>query len=174
MGALTPILYQGEELGLPQAEVPPAQAQDPFAGASRDGARTPMPWSAAGESAGFSAGFHTWLPLDPRHRPLAADIQARDPGSVLNFVPRFLALRWSLPALRTGEAVIRPAPEGVLAFERVLGAQRALCLFELAGRAARYPLETEGALFPTGLEGVIRDGAVDLAPYGAALVKLGA
>ena len=49
-----------------------------------------------------------------------------------------------------------------------------LCLFELAGRAARYPLETEGALFPTGLEGVIRDGAVDLAPYGAALVKLGA
>jgi alpha-glucosidase len=167
----TPILYQGEELGLPQAEVPPAQAQDPFAGASRDGARTPMPWSAVGESAGFSTAARTWLPLDSTHRPLAADIQARDPGSVLNFVPRFLALRRSLPALRTGEAVLRPAPEGVLAFERVLGEERVLCLFELAGRAARQAL-SGGLLLPTGLEARLVENGVELPPYGAALVKL--
>ena len=47
------ILYQGEELGLPQVEVPFELLQDPEAIANwpqtlgRDGARTPMPWRAA-------------------------------------------------------------------------------------------------------------------------------
>ena len=168
----TPMLYQGEELGLPQAEVPPDRAQDPFAGSGRDGARTPMPWSAAGESAGFSSAHRTWLPLDPRHRSMAADRQARDPGSVLNFIAPFLALRRGLASLRTGEAVLRPAPKGGLAFERVAGDERVLCLFDLEGKGVRYALEGAGVLLPTGLLGEIRDGVVELPAHGAALVKL--
>ncbi|HEY5290261.1 MAG TPA: alpha-amylase family glycosyl hydrolase, partial [Caulobacteraceae bacterium] len=80
----TIFLFQGEELGLPQAEVPFDRLADPFAiaswtgGAGRDGARTPMPWTREEPSAGFSAAAETWLPLDPRHRALAAEVQDAD------------------------------------------------------------------------------------------------
>ena len=53
-------VYQGEELGLPQAEVPFERLVDPEAIANwpqtlgRDGARTPMPWVASAPNAGFS------------------------------------------------------------------------------------------------------------------------
>jgi alpha-glucosidase len=62
------ILYQGEELGLPQVDVPFDRLQDPEAIAnwpqtlSRDGARTPMPWSSTAPNLGFSTG-EPWLPL---------------------------------------------------------------------------------------------------------------
>ncbi|MEO0881083.1 MAG: alpha-amylase family glycosyl hydrolase, partial [Pseudomonadota bacterium] len=83
-------LYQGDELGLPQADVPFERLQDPEAIANwpltlgRDGARTPMPWTRNAPHAGFSTAADTWLPGDPRHAALSADAQETDPGSVLN------------------------------------------------------------------------------------------
>ncbi len=64
-------LYQGQELGLPEAPVPPGDRQDPAwarSGISRDGCRVPMPWTRdpAG-TYGFSpadAGA-PWLPVPP-------------------------------------------------------------------------------------------------------------
>ncbi|HLZ83666.1 MAG TPA: alpha-amylase family glycosyl hydrolase, partial [Caulobacteraceae bacterium] len=109
----TIFLYQGEELGLPQANVPFEKLRDPFAiaaytgGSGRDGARTPMPWTPDGPSAGFSASAETWLPVDPTHRPLAVAAQEADPGSTLHFTRGLTALRRSWWALRHGEAVIR-------------------------------------------------------------------
>ena len=70
------IIYQGEELGLPQVDVPFERLQDPEAIAnwpqtlSRDGARTPMPWNSAAPHLGFSTG-EPWLPLGETHRALA-------------------------------------------------------------------------------------------------------
>ncbi|MGK3810987.1 alpha-glucosidase, partial [Enterococcus faecium] len=58
----TVFLYQGEELGLAQSEVPFEQMQDPFGLANwplipgRDGCRTPMPWQHDAPQAGFSSG----------------------------------------------------------------------------------------------------------------------
>ena len=95
----TIFLYQGEELGLPQAEVPFERLADPFAiaawtgGAGRDGARTPMPWTAEGPNAGFSTARYTWLPLDPRHRALAADGQVSDDASMFALTRRLVAMR---------------------------------------------------------------------------------
>jgi alpha-glucosidase len=174
----TAVLYQGEELGLPHADVPFERLQDPFAIAAyagssgRDGARTPMPWSRAGANAGFSTAERTWLPLDERHRALAVDAQAADPGSVLNFVRAFLALRRALPALRTGEAEIVAAPTGVLAFERTAGGERLLCLFELDGRPARIKVPPGAELIDTGLKGGLPGDVVDLAAFGGALLRL--
>ena len=133
-------LYQGEELGLPQAGVPYDRLRDPEARRNwpqtlgRDGARTPMPWRAGAPHAGFSTS-EPWLPVDPRHLALAVDAQEADPASTLPFTRRLLALRRAWPALRTGELVLRPAEGEVLAFERVLGGQRLLCVFNLGFEA---------------------------------------
>jgi len=175
----TPILYQGDELGLPHAQVPFERLRDPFAIAAyagtsgRDGARTPMPWTAAPPNGGFSAGAEIWLPMDPAHLGLAVELQAGDPGSVMSFVRNFLTLRRGLTALRTGEAEIRPAPDGVLAFERAEGTQRLLCLFELAGRAASIQVDGEATLLATGLAATLSQGRLKLPPFGGAVVRLG-
>jgi alpha-glucosidase len=171
-------LYQGDELGLPHGEVPFGRLQDPFAiaawtgGSGRDGARTPMPWTAAAPDAGFSTAPLTWLPLDPAHRALAVDAQAADPASVLGFVRGFLKLRRGLEMLRTGAVALRPAQEGVLAFERVGEGGRVLCLFELAGAGARVAAPENAALIESGLRATAEGGEIVLPAYGAALLRL--
>lgn len=116
-------LYQGEELGLPQAHVPFERLLDPEAIANwpltlgRDGARTPMPWAKAKPNAGFSEGW-PWLPMDTRHADLAADRQSDDPSSVLNVTRNFIRLRREHQALRTGDIKFLDAPEPILAFLR--------------------------------------------------------
>src|SRR3546814_14751778 len=66
------ILYNGEELGLGQVEIPFELVKDPEARKnwpltlSRDGARTPLPWAAEAAHAGFS-DTDPWLPLGADH-----------------------------------------------------------------------------------------------------------
>jgi alpha-glucosidase len=136
-------LYQGEELGLPQGHVPFESLQDPEAIANwpetqgRDGARTPMPWTAAAPNAGFSAA-EPWLPMDPEHVPLAVDRQESDPDSMLNLTRRLVALRRREPALREGD--IRMVEGPLLAFERIAGAERLLCVFNLGDDEVEWQL----------------------------------
>ena len=133
-------IYQGEELGLPQAEVPFDRLVDPEAIANwpqtlgRDGARTPMPWSADRPHAGFST-VEPWLPVDPRHVALAVDRQEADPGSMLHLTRRLVALRKAHPALARGDMRLVDSAPGLLAFERVLGGERLLCVFNLGEQA---------------------------------------
>lgn len=126
-------LYQGEELGLPQADVAFEDLKDPEAIANwpetlgRDGARTPLPWSSTGRNAGFSAG-KPWLPLDARHVPLAVDIQEADSSSVLQFTRRLLHLRRESPALQRGEIEFIAAPDPICAFIRRLDGEEWMCV----------------------------------------------
>ena len=142
-------LYQGEELGLPQADVPFERLRDPEAIANwpetqgRDGARTPMPWRSDAPNAGFSAG-EPWLPLDPAHVPLAVDAQERDRCSILNLTRRLVALRRREPALRNGGIRIVDAPEPLVAFERESEGARLLCVFNL-GHAPAFWRVPDGA-----------------------------
>jgi alpha-glucosidase len=143
------ILFQGEELGLPQVDVPFEQLQDPEAIANwpqtlnRDGVRTPMPWRSGSPALGFTTG-EPWLPAGEEHRPLAVDRQDGDPDSMLAFTRRCLDLRSACPALRLGSMVIVEAGEQMLRFERVHDGQRLLCSFNLAERPA--PFEPSGAV----------------------------
>jgi alpha-glucosidase len=138
-------LYQGEELGLPQAEVPYDRLRDPEAIANwpetlgRDGARTPMPWVAVAAHAGFSK-VEPWLPIDPSHIDLSVDRQERDPDSTLNLSRRIIALRKSLPSLRTGTMTFVDAPEPLLVFERGEGEGAVLCAFNLGFEAVAWAL----------------------------------
>lgn len=173
----TIFLYQGDELGLPQAQVPFAALRDPFAiaaytgGAGRDGARTPMPWTADGPAAGFSTSADTWLPVDPAHRALSAAGQEGDPHSTLAFTRKLLGLRRELAPLRLGDATILDAPSGVLAFERTWQNEALICVFELAGHAARFaaPAGAE-ELLGFGVEAE-EGGALRLQPFAAAIFR---
>ena len=129
-------LYQGEELGLTQVEIPFDRLQDPEAIAnwpltlSRDGARTPMPWCETSPHGGFSS-VEPWLPLGTDHARLAVALQARDPHSMLAQTRAALALRRENPALLAGDIRILEAAGSLLAFERCGDGQRALCVFNI-------------------------------------------
>jgi len=138
-------VYQGEELGLPQAEVPFERLVDPEAIANwpetlgRDGARTPIPWKADTVQAGFST-VEPWLPIDPRHYPLAVDVQDADPASILNLSRELIGLRHRYPALRTGGMHMYPVAGPVLSFERGEGDEALLCVFNLGHSAEAWTL----------------------------------
>ncbi len=118
----TPFLYQGEELGLLDAEIAPEQVVDP---GGRDGCRGPLPWDGT-DGHGWPTGLGAagpWLPLPPEATVRNRADQQADPDSILNLYRRLLALRKATPALRSGEFELLDAPEGVLAFSRRLDSE---------------------------------------------------
>jgi alpha-glucosidase len=139
-----PILYQGEELGLPQADVAFEDLQDPEAIANwprtlgRDGARTPMPWSQGNNYAGFSEQ-KPWLPVGQGHPELSADNQAADAGSVLNFTRAMLKVREASEAMRLGDVSFLEGGGLLLAVRRELKDEVVICLFNLGAEAVIVP-----------------------------------
>ncbi|MFO7589668.1 MAG: alpha-amylase family glycosyl hydrolase [Acidimicrobiia bacterium] len=100
------VLYYGDEIGLPDTDVPDDRLLDPVTIRlrpilDRDAARTPMPWSA-GPGAGFTgAGTQPWLPFGDVDACNVAD-QRDDPDSTLQLTRALLALRKEHVDLRTG------------------------------------------------------------------------
>lgn len=173
-------LYQGEELGLPEADVPFEMLQDPYGIAfwptfkGRDGCRTPMPWNG-GAQAGFSDGT-PWLPVAESHHPRSVAKQDADPASVLNAVRAFLAWRRSRPELVEGDIRFLDTPEPVLAFVREQAGERLLVAFNLSGAAVDCPLEFT-QLTPLDAPGVVHarteGGRLHLPPHGAFYARVG-
>lgn len=147
-------LYQGEELGLPQGDVPQEALQDPEAIANwphtlgRDGARTPMPWRSGDLNAGFSQA-RPWLPVDPAHHALAVDRQEADEGSTLHFARRTVELRRRFSELRTGSMTVLEASEALLVFVRGEGGDALLCAFNLGDRPVPWSLPEGWSLVET-------------------------
>ena len=175
----TAFLYQGEELGLPEAAVPFERLRDPFGialwpeAAGRDGCRTPMPWSREGAHAGFSDG-EPWLPIPDEHRARAVDVQEADPHSVLAFTRRLLAWRREEPALRLGAISLRPDGGPLLAFERSHAERTLLCLFNPAPQPAEATLADAGrwqAVDGPGLPGTLDGAVVRLPAWGALFAR---
>jgi len=173
-------LYQGEELGLPEAEVPYEKLRDPYGIAfwpnfkGRDGCRTPMPWTADAD-AGFSPA-EPWLPVPDAHRARSVAAQDADPGSVLNAARRFLRWRSAQPALVGGDIAFVDAPEPVLAFTRTLGDERVLVVFNLSNGAVAWPLPAGIAprvIDDHGLRsGEAVDGELRLPPHGMFFARI--
>ena len=149
-------IYQGEELGLTQADIAFEHLRDPEAIANwpltlgRDGARTPMPWAHSAPNAGFSPAT-PWLPLGADHAARAVDVQAGDPASLLEVTKRLLALRRHYPALRHGSIKVIEASDTLLVFERRAGDQRLLCVFNMGAAPTDYaPAATWRAVAAVG------------------------
>lgn len=93
-------IYQGEELGLPEATaLPDDLREDPVylrtnhEELGRDGCRVPMPWAGDAPGAGFGPGGRTWLPQPPSYATLAADRQDGVEGSTLELYKSLLHVR---------------------------------------------------------------------------------
>lgn len=147
-------LYQGDELGLPEAkipkDIPEDKIRDPFGKAlypqvpGRDGSRTPMPWDSSQPHAGFTSAEEPWLPIPKNHLNRAVDRQNSDPDSLLNTWRRLLHWRRGQPALIAGDFQLLETDERILGFVREYAEQRLLCLFNIGGDSVRYDL-TENA-----------------------------
>jgi alpha-glucosidase len=177
----TLFLYQGEELGLPQAIVPFDQLQDPYAKAAfvgdsgRDGTRTPFPWTSGDPMGGFTTAARAWLPLDPRHIAQAADTQLGRPGSHMDVTRRLIRLRAEHPALRTGSAEVLAAPADVLAVVRTTETERVLCVVNFTARPTAFVhAGLAGAtMLDSGLNAELAGGQLRLPAFGAAYLALG-
>ena len=132
----TPFLYYGEEIGMRNVPIPDERLQDPArlhpapeplarsrADADAVGARARAPASRAASPGSRSA--------TPARGTSPASAATR--ASLLHFYRELLALRRAHPALHAGSFRRLEAPEGVLAFERRAGDERALVALSFAG-----------------------------------------
>ncbi len=139
-------VYQGEELGLTQVDIPFDKLQDPEAIAnwpltlSRDGARTPMPWVADQPHCGFST-TEPWLPIGHDHPTLAVDQQEQSTDSPLSLTRRLIAFRNANPALLWGNIKITAAHDVLLVFERQTADQHLLCAFNFGAESLDWAPE---------------------------------
>ncbi len=124
----TPFLYQGEELGLEDAVVPPALVVDP---GGRDGCRAPLPWVAAPPH-GWD-GDTPWLPWSPDSDRRSVEAERADEQSMLWLYRRILVARRGSAALRTGAWRPLPTPDGVLGYERAAAADHRVVLVNFTG-----------------------------------------
>ena len=139
----TPFIYQGEELGLTDAHVPPERIVDVD---GRDPERAPIPWappSQAGPAAGFGDG-EPWLPVHPDAERLAVAAQMGRPDSSLELYRALIALRRVEPALHQGSYRSLDAPPDVFAFVRDHEGRRLLVALNFAPFARPLPEPAAG------------------------------
>lgn len=175
----TIFMYQGEELGLPEADIPFERLRDPWGKYAwpewqgRDGCRTPMPWKKKERNAGFShTDEDTWLPIPESHYLLAVDKQNKEEDSVLKFTRAFLKWRKEQkPLIKGCIRFISTGNDQILAFVREFEKQKILCVFNLGDKQARAenlpackPCEDYPA---TGKTGTLKEnGHLDMQGYG--------
>ena len=133
----SPIVYYGDEIGM---------GDNIFLG-DRNGVRTPMQWSPD-RNAGFSRADPQRLYLPPIMDPIYGyeavnvEAQTREPGSLLNWMKRMLAVRKTSHAFGRGRLTfLRPGNRKILAYLRELGDEAILCVANL-GRSAQ-PVELD-------------------------------
>src|SRR5213075_2557842 len=133
----SPVLYYGDEIGM---------GDNIYLG-DRNGVRTPMQWSPD-RNAGFSRcdPQRLYLPpiMDPIYGYEAVNVEAqqRDPGSLLNWMKRMLAVRKQSHAWGRGSlSFLHPGNRKVLVYLRELKDEAILCVANLS-RAAQ-PVELD-------------------------------
>ncbi|WP_167766938.1 alpha-amylase family glycosyl hydrolase [Jannaschia formosa] len=175
------IVFQGEELGLPQPEVAREDMHDPWAinlypdFVGRDGVRMPFPWDAGADHAGFTDGDDPWMPVAEAHRPLAVSAQAEEEGSVLSFFKALLRWRREHGFLRLADETIAEGEDGpVLAFTRAGDGEEMTFLANL-GLAPQVHSAPRGAKLEAvpGSAARAKEEGIALPPLGFAAVRLG-
>ena len=173
--------YQGEELGLTEADIAQHELQDPYGITfwprfkGRDGCRTPMPWDAQQANAGFTSG-KPWLPVSDAHKAQSVVLQDQDKNSILNSYREFMAWRKQQPALRLGDIEFIADGKDYLVFIRRYQGDNILCAFNFSDApvniALTHSLKLQGL---TGHGFASLDGAqasIALAPYAAAFSQV--
>ncbi|MEY9162719.1 alpha-glucosidase [Sinorhizobium fredii] len=169
-------LYQGEELGLAEAELTYEELRDPYgirfwpAFKGRDGCRTPMVWERDEANAGFSTGF-PWLPVREEQRALAVDAQGGVAGSVLEHYRQTLTFRRAHAPLLDGDMAFLATNQDLLAFTRKKGGETLLFVFNLTGEPQTVQIAADMAVAQVlpmpGFAPAFADNAITFAGYDA-------
>ena len=163
----TIFVYQGEEMGLSDADVPFDKLQDPFGkflwpAKGRDGCRTPIPWEKSKPNAGFSQ-HEPWLPVPQDHQNNAVDVQEKSNHSPLHFFRNFTKWRKQYQSLITGDIRFLAAPEPVLVFTR----DKIITVFNMGSKTESYSLpEGTMPLEGHGMPHELAGNRLTLPPYG--------
>jgi alpha-glucosidase len=165
-------LYQGEELGLPEAELEREDLKDPYGirfwpqYKGRDGCRTPFVWDAAEPGAGFSRA-KPWLPIPAGHLRLAAASQIGRGDSLHSHYRETLAARRRLPALVKGDIDFRRAEGDLLVFDRRHDGETIRIAFNLGDKPKSLAWGAGGVQmrFPSAA-GRLEAGKLHLPPWG--------
>ena len=135
----TPYIFQGEELGMTNIQLPieqhvdiethnvynerialgydPEKVMHSIHLRSRDNARTPMQWTA-GENAGFTTG-KPWMPVNPNYQQINAEAALEDPDSVFYHYQKLIRLRKTYDVFRDGTfTLLCPEDEKIFAYSR--------------------------------------------------------
>ena len=171
-------LYQGDELGLPEADVPFEHLQDPYGFPfwpeykGRDGCRTPMPWDTS-ENAGFSSGT-PWLPVPEEHYDLSVERQSDNQQSVLEFSRRFIRWRHAQSALVEGSLELIADSGDMLCWIRRSETQTMLVAINVTPRHLQYSPNIEGGtpVADLGFTSDYTEGTINLPPYQALYLEL--
>ena len=175
----TPTLYYGDELGMVDVPIEPAQYKDPQGiniGISRDPQRTPMQWDGS-RNAGFSEAT-PWLPVAPNAAQVNVESQRDDPDSMLSFYRRLLALRRGEPALEIGDYAPAGLQENGFAFLRERADRRFLIVLNLGDSPIEFVPQLPGVqgtiVFGTNRhrEGGTVEGSVQLDGDEAVVIAL--
>jgi alpha-glucosidase len=159
----TPVLYQGDEIGLGDTTLEQQDLRDPLgvrywpAYAGRDAMRTPMHWRK-GAGGGFTdAGVRPWLPLGDT--ACNVEDERADPDSILHLARDLLGLRAKTPDLCLGAYSALPAPAGVWAWRRGGGHAIAINCSErdvgLEGLGGRVLIGTDRSRDAESVEGSV-------------------
>jgi len=172
------IVFQGEELGLPQPDVAFEALRDPWSinlwpdFVGRDGVRSPFPWNASEPHCGFSTG-QPWMPVAPEHLCHDVCTQESAPDSVLSFFRALMTWRREMPVLRTGrERVGPPDSSHLISFERYDGAERLTVVLNFSLQENFYhnkPHSCRLAKVP-GSKAQVTEHGVRLPPLGFAVL----
>lgn len=157
----TPYIYQGEELGMTNIQLPIERYRDveiqnfyrkrmdegyPEAevlrsiyAKGRDNARTPMQWDDT-PNAGFTTGT-PWLPVNPNYTIVNAGAELADPDSVFAYYQKLIALRKQYPVFVDGDFTLREEEHPCLfVYERALGKEQLLVVCNFGDESTPWTL----------------------------------
>ena len=138
-------LYQGEELGLPEAEIAFEELQDPYGiefwpeFKGRDGCRTPMVWYSNKINGGFS-DVKPWLPVDKRHAVLSVDAQEMQNDSLLHYYRHAIEFRKQHKVLIKGQQSALTVNGDAVSFIRSFEGEEIFCAFNIGDAEAKVSL----------------------------------
>jgi alpha-glucosidase len=171
----TAVLYYGDELGLPDTDVPKERLEDPvgkrlYPVYGRDPERTPMPWSPAAGAGFTEPGVEPWLPFGDVSA-CNVEEQRRDPDSMLSLCRDLIGLRAAVPDLRSGAYTRLAAQGGLWAWQR---GERVLVALNLGDDPSSVEVPKGMVRIGTGSErgGERVEGPLALGPWEGVIVWL--
>ncbi|MCU1389337.1 MAG: putative glycosyl hydrolase, family 13 [Ilumatobacteraceae bacterium] len=166
----TPFVYQGEDLGLIDAVVPPERVVDP---GGRDGCRAPIPWN---DDPGHGWPHAPWLPFVADAGVSNVGTLDQQPDSILHLYRELLHLRRDHAALQSGQFTMIERTDDVIAYTRTPtdpADTRAYTIALNLGEGAAVVAELAGGRVLTStIAGDLTAPADEIVPPHAAVVVL--